>query len=92
MGEIIAGAAVEPHMCAVLPGDDPKPVVLHLMQPLGPEGNLSVLVGRHGAMNPVGRVRCNIAPIAKAYSGASQPFLLRNSRFWISSGCLGLLL
>src|SRR5262249_25233591 len=25
-----------------------------------PEGSLSVLVGRHGAMNPAGRVRCNM--------------------------------
>src|SRR5215472_7476539 len=37
------------------------------------EGSLSVLVARHGAMKPDGRVRCNIAPIAKAYSAASQP-------------------
>src|SRR5262249_40656258 len=40
-----------------------------------PEGSLSVFVGRHGAMNPAGRVRCNIAPTAKGYSGASQSFL-----------------
>src|SRR5262249_42010163 len=39
-----------------------------------PEGSLSVLVGRHGAMNPAGRVRCNIMPIGKGYSRASQPF------------------
>ena len=25
-----------------------------------PDGSLSVLVGRHGAMNPAGRVRCNM--------------------------------
>src|SRR5262245_1601919 len=25
-----------------------------------PEGSLSVLVGRHGTMNPAGRVRCNM--------------------------------
>ena len=36
--------------------------------------------------------RCNTAPIAKGYSRASQPFLWRNSRFWRSSGRLGLLL
>jgi len=34
------------------------------------------LLGRHGAMNPVGRVRCNIVPIAKGYSGASQSFFI----------------
>jgi hypothetical protein len=39
-----------------------------------PEGSLSALVGRHGAMNPARRVRCNMGPIAKGYSCASQPF------------------
>jgi hypothetical protein len=38
-----------------------------------PEGSLSVLVGRHGAMNPAGKGRCNIMPIAKDYSRVSQP-------------------
>ena len=38
-----------------------------------PEGSLSVLVGRQGAMNPAGRVRCNIMPIARGYSPVSQP-------------------
>src|SRR5262245_58466752 len=40
-----------------------------------PEGSLSVLVGRHGAMNPAGKVRCNIMPIARDYSRTSQSFL-----------------
>ena len=41
-----------------------------------PEGSLSVLVGRHGAMNSAGRARIrNIMPIAKDYSRASQSFL-----------------
>jgi len=31
--EIIAGAAVEPHLCALLAGDDPKAVMLDLVQP-----------------------------------------------------------
>jgi hypothetical protein len=31
--EIIARAAVELHLCAHLAGDDPKPVVLDLVQP-----------------------------------------------------------
>jgi hypothetical protein len=26
-----------------------------------PEGSLLVLLGRHGAMNPAGRVRCNMS-------------------------------
>jgi hypothetical protein len=34
IGEIIAGTAVEPHLRAVLPGDDPKAIVFDLMQPL----------------------------------------------------------
>ena len=33
MRETIAKAAVEPHLCALLAGDDPKAVVLDLMQP-----------------------------------------------------------
>ena len=40
-----------------------------------PEGSLSVLEGRHGAMNPAGRVRIrNIMPIARDCSRASQSF------------------
>src|SRR5262245_20892124 len=37
-------------------------------------GSLSIFVGRHGAMNPAGRVRCNIMAIVKGYSSASQSF------------------
>jgi hypothetical protein len=44
-----------------------------------PDGSCVVLVGRHGAMNPAGRVRCNIMPIAIGYSCVSQPFSLRAS-------------
>jgi hypothetical protein len=33
IGKIIAGAAVEPHLCALLAGNDPKAVVLNLVQP-----------------------------------------------------------
>src|SRR5262249_51422760 len=52
-----------------------------------PEGSLSVLVGRHGAMNPAGTVRCNIMLIARGYSRVSQPlFLLQASRLGIVSG------
>jgi len=53
-GEIIARTAVEPHARPVLPGDNPK--CSHWPR----EGSLSVFVGRHGAMNPAGRVRCNM--------------------------------
>jgi hypothetical protein len=60
VGEIIAGAAVELHLCAVLAGNDPKASVLDLVQPLAAERNLSLLIGRHGAMNPAGRVCCNM--------------------------------
>ena len=44
----------------------------HLWPHWLPEGNLSVFVGRHGAMNPAGRVRYNIMAIAKGYSCASR--------------------
>src|SRR6516225_11531831 len=44
------------------------------------DGSLSVLVGRHGAINPAerGRIR-NIMPIARDYSRASQSFLFARS-------------
>jgi hypothetical protein len=59
----------------VLASDDPRnPSCLISCSHSPPEGSLSVFVGRHGAMNPAGRVRCNIAAIAKGYSCASQPF------------------
>src|SRR5262245_10053653 len=41
-------------------------------------------VGRHGAMNPAGKVRCNIMAIAKGYSCVSQPL------FDYKVPCLGL--
>jgi hypothetical protein len=72
VGEIIARAAVEAHLRAVLAANDPKAVVLISCSHSLPEGSLSVLLGRHGAINPAGRVRCNIVPIAKGYNGASQ--------------------
>ena len=40
-----------------------------------PDGSVVVFVGRHGAMNPAGKVRCNTMPIVKGYSRASQSFL-----------------
>jgi hypothetical protein len=46
-----------------------------------------VLIGRHGAMNPAGGVRCNIKSTAKGYSRVYF-FGLRASRFRLSSGCL----
>jgi hypothetical protein len=61
MGEIVAGTAIEPHLRAILAGNDAEAVMFDLMQPLLPDGSLSVLVGRHGAMNPAGRVRCNMS-------------------------------
>src|SRR5262245_12159351 len=53
------------------------------------EGSLSVLVGRHGAMNPAGKVRCNIMAIAKGYSCVSQPlFDYKVSRLGLVSDVL----
>ena len=53
-GEVIAGTAIEPHSLAVLAGNDAEAVVWL------PDGSLSVLVGRHGAMKPAGKIRCNM--------------------------------
>jgi hypothetical protein len=53
--------------------NNPKAIVLDLMRHRSPEGSLSVLVGGHGAMNPAGKVRCDIIPIARGYSRVSQP-------------------
>jgi hypothetical protein len=40
-----------------------------------PEGNLSVFVGRHGAMNPAGRARKrNIMPIVRTIAAHLNPF------------------
>jgi hypothetical protein len=60
LGQAIAGTAVEPHMVAVLTSYHPKAVVLDLMQPDRPEGGLSAFVGRHGAIKPAGKARCNM--------------------------------
>ena len=60
MGEIIAWTTIEPHLCALLARNDAEAVVLDLMRQSLPEGSLSVLVGRHGAIKPAGRVRCNM--------------------------------
>jgi hypothetical protein len=58
MGEIIAGTAVEPHSRPVFPGDDTEAVMLDLVQPFAAGRQFIGLLGRHGAMNPAGRVRC----------------------------------
>jgi len=51
-----------------------------------PEGSLSVLVGRHGAMNPAGKVHCNIMAIAEGYSCVSQPFFIVRLALWNTIG------
>jgi hypothetical protein len=38
-----------------------------------PDGSVVVFIGRHGAMNPAGRVRYNIILIAKGHDRVSQP-------------------
>jgi hypothetical protein len=81
-GEIVARTAVEPHMRAGLAGNDPEASCLiscsHWL--------LSVLVGRHGAMNSAGRVRCNIMAIVKGYSCVSQPFFIARLALWDTVG------
>jgi hypothetical protein len=39
-GEVIARTTIEPHSQAVLPGDNPKAVMLDLVQPLAAGGQL----------------------------------------------------
>jgi hypothetical protein len=61
-GEIIARTAVEPPLRASLACNDAEEAVMfdscsHWL----PDGSLSVFVERHGAMNPAGKVRCNIS-------------------------------
>ena len=51
--------AIEPHLRAVLAGNDAEAVVLVFVQPLA-AGRQFIGFGRHGAMKPVGRVRCNM--------------------------------
>jgi hypothetical protein len=74
IAEIIARAAVEPHLCALMPAMTRNPSCLISSSHWLPDGSSSVLLGRHGATNPAGRVRCNIAPRAKAYSRMAQQF------------------
>ena len=38
LGQVVAWTAVEPHLWAVLAGDDPEPVVLDFVQPERPGG------------------------------------------------------
>jgi len=45
-------------LSATLARKDAEAVMLDLMQPLA--AGRSVLVGRHGVMNPAGKVRCNM--------------------------------
>jgi hypothetical protein len=56
-GEVIARTAIEPHLRALLACNDSEAVVLISCSHWLPDGSLSVLVGRHGAMNPAGKVR-----------------------------------
>jgi hypothetical protein len=54
--EIIARAAVELHLGTVLAGDDPKAVVLDLVQPFAPRRQL-IGFGRKARWNEPGRER-----------------------------------
>src|SRR5258707_10226625 len=58
MGEVIAGTAIEPHSRAPsLRAMTRKPSCLISCSHISPEGGRSAFVGRHGAINPAGRVR-----------------------------------
>jgi hypothetical protein len=67
VGEVIAGTAVERYPVAVLAGDDAEAVVLEIPQAAGRQ--CIGLVGRHGAMNPAGKERCNMWKQIKLGSG-----------------------
>jgi hypothetical protein len=66
VGEIISRTAVEAHPWAIFPGDNPKSIMLISCSHWLPDGSLSVLVGRHGAMNLAGKVRWNWAGVSQA--------------------------
>ena len=57
VGQVIAWTAIEPHPQAVLAGDDAEAVVLDFVNAQAAEGSVSVLVDRHGSMNPAGKIR-----------------------------------
>src|SRR5262249_251684 len=73
-GEIVARAAIEPHPLAVLAGNDAEAVVLDFVQPLAAGWQLIGFGWEARRDNPAGRVRCNIMPIVRGYSPASQSF------------------
>jgi len=73
-GEVIARTAVEPHLRATLArAMMRKPSCLISCSHWPPEGNLSVFVGRHGAINPAGRVRCHMRAPIKLCAGYCNP-------------------
>src|SRR5262249_43289377 len=86
MGEIVAGTAIESHLRAILAGNDGKPSCLISCSHWLPDGSLSVLVGRHGAMNLAGRVRCNMRNQIRLanhncnFTGSKRAFLLGSSQ------------
>jgi hypothetical protein len=75
MGEVIARTAVEPHLRASLAGNDAEAVMFDLMQSLAAGRQLRGFGWKARRDEPGRRVRCNIVPIAKGYSRASQSFL-----------------
>jgi hypothetical protein len=54
MGEVIARTAIEPHARAVLPGNNPKAIMLDLVQPLAARGQL-IGFGRKARRDEPGR-------------------------------------
>src|SRR5262249_38411566 len=59
-GGIVARTGVEAHPRGRPAGNDTGTSCLVSWRPRAPDGSLPVLVGRHGAMNPAGTVRCNM--------------------------------
>jgi hypothetical protein len=68
----ITWAAAEPHLGAVLTGDDAEAVVLDFVTHRPPEGSVSALVGRHGSMKPAGIVRMCDMLVHRATGGTMR--------------------
>ena len=58
--EVVARTTIEPHSRAVPPGDDPKTVVLDLVQPLVAGRQFIGFSWEARRDDPAGRVRCNM--------------------------------
>src|SRR5262249_42480885 len=73
-GESVARGGIEAHPLAALSGNDAEARVRDFVQPLAAGWQLIGFGWEARRDNPAGRVRCNIMPIVRGYSRASQSF------------------